>query len=254
MEHAVKELRGYSGSKIFLMEDESRGHFVRKIGNVMRNAERYAALAAITNVPAIYRHDADNDVLDMEYIHGLDMKAYLLYEGVDPLIKFLRDIFGKMSQKGTLLDYNKVFELKLGEVDLAPFGFTKNDFMERAPRQFHQSLYHGDLTLENILFSEINNAFYLIDPLTSEYDSYVFDLAKLQQDIRCGWFVRDSGLMLGSKLRRIYNALSEEFGFLKNEGGENDMLLILMLLRVYLYCQTKADRDFIVTQVRRLWK
>lgn len=254
MERLVKELKGHSGSKVLLMQNDSGGHFVRKIGNVMRNAERYGALSAITNVPSIYRHDRENDVLDMQYIHGLDMMSYLLYEGVDPLIHFLVDTVKQMGRDASAANYKDVYDEKLDEIDFSVFGFTKSEFMRRAPCQLPQSIYHGDFTLENVLFSEIENRFYLIDPLTSEYDSYAFDLGKLQQDLRCGWFIRDRGVMLGSKLRKIYNALSDEFDLLKSHGSENDMLVIAMLFRVYPYCTTRSDREFIVKNVRLLWK
>jgi hypothetical protein len=254
MDRLVKELKGHSGSKVLLMQNDSGGHFVRKIGNVERNVERYKALAGITNVPTLYKHDLENDVLDMQYIHGLDMMSYLLYEGIDPLISFLVGTIKQMSQKGSLVDYREVYAQKLEEIDFAPFGFSKSEFMGRAPVELPQSIYHGDFTLENVLFSEVENKFYLIDPLTSEYDSYAFDLGKLQQDIRCGWFIRDRGVMLGSKLRKIYNALSEEFDLMKDQSRDNDMLVIAMLLRVYPYCATRTDREFIVKNVRKLWK
>jgi Phosphotransferase enzyme family len=239
---------------VLLMRNEAHGYFVRKIGNVLRNVERYEALAGVTAVPKIYRHDPAGDVLDMQYVHGLDMVSYLLYESVDGLIGFLVETLGKLARAGVSANYASVYERKLEGMDLSPFGFTFTQLMAQIPARLPRTLYHGDFTLENIIYSEAEGRFYLIDPLTSVYDSYAFDLGKLQQDLRCGWFIRDSNVMLGSKLRKIFNALSDEFGLAKDGGQENDMLLITMLLRVYPYCKTGSDRDFIIRNVRKLWR
>ena len=37
-----------------------------------------------------------------------------------------------------------------------------------------QTTYHGDFTLENLIYD--GDEFIMIDPVTIEYDSYVFDL------------------------------------------------------------------------------
>ena len=72
----LKELSGYSGSKIFLMEGDNL--FVRKINNVQRNHERLSSLSSLGYpVPKIYQYDGET--LDMEYIQGLDMKNYLIH-------------------------------------------------------------------------------------------------------------------------------------------------------------------------------
>ena len=73
-ETIVKELKGYSGSRIYLMQNNEH-LFIRKLGNVERNYERLTALFVDYNVPKIY--NKENEILDMEYIHGLDMKNYL---------------------------------------------------------------------------------------------------------------------------------------------------------------------------------
>ena len=57
--------------------------------------------------------------------------------------------------------------------------FTANELYAKLPKTLPSSEYHGDFTLENILYS-LKDDFVLIDPLTTEYDSYVFDLAKLR--------------------------------------------------------------------------
>ena len=48
---------------------------------------------------------------------------------------------------------------------------------------------HGDLTLENIIYNEQEDSYYLIDFLDSFIDHYWQDLAKLFQDLEGQWYV-----------------------------------------------------------------
>jgi 5-methylthioribose kinase len=128
------------------------------------------------------------------------------------------------------------------------FPFTKEELISRLPKILPSSMYHGDLTLENIIHTDAG--FYMIDPVTIEYDSYIFDIAKMRQDLECKWFLRDSNIKLDTKLQQIQDRLREEY-----PQAFDDSLLILMLLRVYAHT-TKGDSncDFIMREVRRLWK
>lgn len=250
----IKPLSGHSGSEVMLMRNPARGYFVRKIGDVTRNVERYKALRHQVDVPQIYLHDEAADLLDMQYIHGLDMVSYLLYEDLEPLLAFLVATLRRLQEPGTTVDYRTVYEKKLRPIDFSNFGFSREALLERLPMQLVQSNYHGDFTLENIIFSKADGKFYLIDPLTSEYDSVAFDLGKLQQDLRCGWFIRNKNVLLKSKLTTLYHGLADSFDLHRNGGQDNDHLLIAMLLRVFPYCKTSSDRDFIIRNVRKLWK
>jgi aminoglycoside phosphotransferase family enzyme len=126
--------------------------------------------------------------------------------------------------------------------------FTKDELIARLPKKLPCSNYHGDLTLENILHT--NDSFYMIDAVTIEYDSYIFDIAKLRQDLECKWFLRDSKMMLDVKLQNLQDRILSRFS-----GADNDYLLILMLLRVYLHTKPgDSEREFILKEVNRLWK
>ena len=90
----------------------------------------------------------------------------------------------------------------------------------------------------------------MIDPVSIEYDSYIFDLAKLRQDLNCKWFLRDKNIKLDVKLQNLEDQIFSKFGFAKN-----DYLLILMLLRVYLHTKDgDSNRKFILKEINRLWK
>jgi hypothetical protein len=155
----------------------------------------------------------------------------------------------KFAKNSIVKDYSEVYNHKLAFIDEAQdLPFTKEELIARLPKRLPSSNYHGDLTLENILHS--NNSFYMIDAVTIEYDSYIFDIAKLRQDLECKWFLRNSNMMLDVKLQNLQDKILSRFS-----GADNDFLLILMLLRVYQHTKTfDNDRKFILKEINRLWK
>lgn len=242
----IKKLQGFSGSKVFLLRGP-KGLFVRKIGNVERNLERYQQLEKYTNVPEIYH--INDDILDMEYLQGLDIKQFLKYNDTELLSKFIVDTVTKFKKISTVKDYTDTYHKKLSWLDYENFIFTKDELIERLPRYLPQTVYHGDFTLDNFIFNN-NNQFYLIDPLTSEYDSYIFDLAKLRQDLESKWFVRNTDFYLDAELANLQNTIFKELDI-----EQDNYLLILMLLRVYPYCSAEsAEQQFIIQEIKRLWK
>jgi tRNA A-37 threonylcarbamoyl transferase component Bud32 len=249
MAKIVKELSGHSGSKIYLMEDDA-GLFVRKVGNTIRNIERLGALKELSYaVPEIYRIDGDS--FDMEYIHGLDMKNYLATNSTKELETFLLSVLRSMSDicNGTRYDFTKIYEQKLSWLDSShDFPFTKEELITKLPKILPRTLHHGDFTLENIIHSE--NGFYMIDAVSIEYESYIFDIAKLRQDLECRWFLRNDNIRLSAKLNDLQNKILEAF-----PEASDDNLLILMLLRVYLHTQKNdSNYKFIMKEIKRLWK
>jgi thiamine kinase-like enzyme len=117
------------------------------------------------------------------------------------------------------------------------------------PATLPSSNYHGDLTLENIIFTE-DRGFFLIDCVSIEYDSFIFDIAKLRQDLSCGWFLRYSDIKLDSKLKLIQQQILEKY-----PQANDSYLLILMLLRVYKHSKPNTlERNFLVQEINKLWK
>ncbi len=247
MEKCIKELHGHSGSSVYLIEDD--GHrYVMKVNNVQRNRERLSALYGIVNVPKIW--DKDDNILCMEYIHGLDMRNYLRFNDTNNLIDFITSSIEKFRTNKIDKDYTSVYDTALSwldDNDELPFG--KNELIEKLPKVLPQSLYHGDMTLENIIH-RTDGQFFFIDAVTVVYDSWVFDIAKLRQDLECGWFLRRDNIMLDGKLKDMQHKISTKYPI-----ANNDYLLILMLLRVYLHCEKGSlEHTFILREVNRLWK
>lgn len=248
MEKQIRELRGHSGSKILLMQNDDK-KFVRKILNVERNYERLSKLNSKNyKVPKIY--DYDGYKLDMEYLHGYDMKTYLQNHSISYLIKFIQELLISFSSDYyEIKDYTEIYYKKLSWMDNKNFfSFSKEQLIEKLPKKIKSTIYHGDLTLENIIYTE--KGFYLIDAVTIEYDSYFFDIAKLRQDLECKWFLRETNLRLSVKLKNI----QEELYSLFPEAFDNSVL-ILMLLRVFLHTKEgDFNRQFLSREIDRLWK
>jgi len=246
-EHTIKELKGFSGSKIYLMRNDN-GLFIRKMDNVDRNFIKLNELSQNFNVPKIYSYN--NNILDMEYIHGLDMKSYLAVRDTKRLTDFLIDTLSEFSNNVSMNDYTNVYVDKLKYIKLpSEITFTKEQLLEKLPKRLPRSKYFGDLTLENMIYGE-DGQFYFIDGMTSEYDSYIFDIAKLRQDLECKWFLRDTKLLLDVKVENIQDKLLEKF-----ELANNNYLLILMLLRVYRYTKPFSKEEaLLIKEMNRLWK
>lgn len=243
----TKELKGHSGSQVLLMQDVD-GVFVRKIGNVNRNAERLEVLGKNGyRVPQIYYYDGN--ILDMEYIHGLDMKTYLTTNGIKKLNDFIIDTLSSFAEDSVDKDYTEVYNNKLSWITgKEPFPFTKEQLIERLPKVLPQSMYHGDMTLENIM--SCDDGFCMIDGVLLDYDSYIFDIAKMRQDMECKWFIRNDKVKIDVKLKNLQENILNHFPVAKN-----DALLILMLLRVYPYTENNQDnRNFIIKEIDRIWK
>lgn len=247
MDNLVQTFRGFSGNQIYLM-DNGNNLFVRKIGAIGRNVERMTHLVNDYPVPKIYRYS--DITLDMEYIHGLDIKTYLKSHQPNRLLQFLIAILDQLSANAVDKDYTAVYEAKLQEIDFSLLPFTAQELIDKLPKHLPQSEYVGDLTLENIIYTE--DGFYLIDCATIEYDSYIFDIAKLRQDLNLQWFTRNSDVVLDVKTNYISQQLKQRY---PQALVDNDYLLILMLLRVYRHAkQGTYEHVFLLEGIRRLWK
>ena len=230
------------------MQDDDK-IFVRKTGDIARNLERYDVLSNYNiNLPKIY--EIYGDYYDMEYISCLEMKKYLSLNKANKLVDFIMEVVYNLSKNTYEKDYTETYRNKLSKFDFTKFEmpFTAEELIDKLPKVLPASEYHGDFTLENILYDTKNDKFVLIDPLTTEFDSYVFDLAKLRQDLVCKWFIRNDDVYLDSKLYLIIDKLNN---FVHNE---NHYLLILMLMRVLPYTTNEKDKEYLMREVRRLWK
>ena len=250
MQEIIKHLTGYSGHTILLMRDNNDNvNFVRKIGDNTRNLQNLHNLKSIgISVPEII--DIKDDYYDMQYIPHMDITNWLTNNNVDILIEWIKHTISLLNKNSAAKNYYPIYSKKLEEYteEFKLLNFTVDELLRKLPKILPQSNYHGDLTLDNILYGT-NNKFYTIDPLTSVYDSWVFDLQKLRQDLQCKWFIRNKGINLDSKLAAINDSLKKEY-----EHYSNDYLLILMMLRILPYAKNEKDKQWIITEINTLWK
>jgi hypothetical protein len=239
--NVIKQFTGYSSSKILLIEEQGE-LFVRKFGNISRNLERYQSLENLIKVPKIFR--IEKDYFDMEYVLGIDMRHYLTNHSISKLSNFIEDTLQILSKGAVEFNYSQVYEKRLESFDFSKYNlnFHGNELLERLPKILPKSYYFGDLSLDNVIYSLKDNNFVLLDPLTSVYDSYVFDIAKLRQDTVSKWFLRNHPTSLDSQLQ----ILSDRFRC-------DDSLVILMLMRILPYTKSEYDRNFLTNEINRLW-
>ena len=187
----------------------------------------------------------------MEYIHGLDMESYLNEYDAKSLAFFLEKTLNKLSKQKKLKikDYKETYISFLKTIEsFKDLPFKPNQLLNRLPRFLPQTQYHGDLTLENIIFSK--NFFYLIDCSKGIFDSFIFDYSKLRQDIQIKWFLRKRKAYFEVKLQYIYDYLRKKFEYM-----DNNSLLILMLLRVLKHTKKNSfEYNFLISNTKQLWK
>lgn len=246
MAKVLKKLKGHSSSEVLLIEKNEK-IFIRKNGDVDRNLERFDALSRL-NLPLPKIIEVYSDSYDMEYIHNLDVKNYITKYGTKTIADFIKKVIKILSNQTIDYDYSEVYNSKLEKIDFSDFSFDREQLFNKLPKVLPFSEYHGDFTLENILFDLNKNDFVLIDPLTTEYHSYVFDLAKLRQDLVCKWFIRNEKTYLDAKLKSII----DELNYLPYMN--NDYLLIMMLFRVLPYTKNEDDKLFLTKEIEKLWK
>lgn len=247
MAKVLKELKGHSKSKVSLVEDNGK-IFVRKSGDISRNMERYSSLANTPlRMPRILEYHGNS--YDMEYIPNLDIKSYLSKNSVGGLVEYIKYVMNMFANQTIEADFTPIYKKKLAEFDFVNYSlpFTADELLAKLPQYLPFSEYHGDFTLENILYDTQEGQFVLIDPISTEYSSYAFDLAKLRQDLTCKWFIRADNVYFDSKLEKI----SEELKVFKH--FDNDYLLILMLMRVLPYATT-VDQFYLMSEIKKLWK
>lgn len=249
----IKNLKGYSGSKVSLYKDINK-LIIKKIGGKnhieCRNKLEYLKTFNF-KTPKIYKIN-DNETI-MEFINGYDMQSYLKQannKDIESLIKFLKKYFNLKSK--VTLDYSRQYKIKLKNIkkiiNYRELAFNIDDLFYKLPKKIETFPIHGDLTLDNILYKDGN--FYIIDANPSEFDSLIFDFNKLRQDLDIGWFIRTHN---NENIKVILNKIS--FDLKKSfEFYNNDFILIFMLLRILPYATNDFDKNFLFNNINNLWQ
>jgi len=238
---------GYSGSKLELIKKNDI-FTIKKTNNIKRNLERYKSLNYLNlSMPKIL--NTSDNFYEMEYINNIPMSVYIQKYDVDNLIDFILKLLNNFTKNCVEKDFTNVYINKLENFNFKKYNlpFNADQLIDKLPKILPESEYYGDLTLDNILFDTQNNKFVLIDPATIEYNSFVFDISKLKQDLICKWFIRNKNFNLDKKLNKIYESLN------KYPYYDNNYLLILMLMRILPYSKNIKDEKFLYKNIIDLW-
>ena len=238
---------GYSGSKLELIKKNDI-FTIKKTNNIKRNLERYNSLNYL-NLPMPKILNISDNSYEMEYINNIPMNIYIQQYDVDHLIDFILKLLDSFTKNNAEKDFTNVYINKLKNFNFKKHNlpFNADQLIDKLPKILPESEYYGDLTLDNILFDTQNNKFVLIDPSTTEYNSFIFDIAKLNQDLICKWFIRNKNCNVNKKLHQISQSLN------KYPYYNNNYLLILMLIRILPYSKNDNDKEFLCKNIIDLW-
>lgn len=256
--NTLKHFTGHSGCVVKLIQYPDGRYAVEKCGSsklkdaaALQNHLRHLGF----NTPEIY--EVSNDCYTMEHIDGIDMYTYIEYasiEELDKLILFLKDSIRIFRENATeSFDFSELYEEKIRRLFNAfdeddPTPLLAADLIDRLPKVLPYGPIHGDFTLENIIYKK--GKFYLIDPNPTEFNSWVFDAAKLRQDLDGHWFLRKKTNTVNHKIvcDKISKSLKEEYGEMNNQA-----LYCFMLLRVRAYCIEKENKALINRELTKVW-
>ncbi len=243
-------LRGHSGATLELIQSATGDPLVLKTGpSVSRNVCRMQTLEGIIAQPSITSWDDDNGLI-MEYIAGPKP-----YEAIVDNRSAHRFVTAVTTTLGTLAnywvtdpakDYTGVYETRLEAAPWLPGPLGA--LMDRLPRVLPSTQYHGDLTLDNIIWDVDRRQYCFLDAMESDFDSWVFDIARLGMDLRCGWYVhRGAPAIENFLLARVHKAFCTFSNYYFNRN-----LIIINLLRIWPYA-SKVDREWLAEAMSRLW-
>lgn len=247
------KLEGNSGCKLELsiyqntpVVVKSQGNFLNLDYEVLQNLKKHNIY-----VPEYYSVEPHRVI--MRYLDGVNIVDYINQSyDLDKLAEFCQSNLSLFLENSILQDRSKELHEKFLNIEpLIPtkqLNFRLYELYDSLPKEIPCGIYHGDFTLENIIYW--NDNFYLIDANYTMLDSAVFDCAKIRQDSTCGWFVRRNTMSEQFYDRLRY--LDLKIKNLNNFSSDNH-ILIFMLLRVYPYCHATLDQNWLIDKINLLW-
>lgn len=262
----IKSFSGHSQCRVELCRSENGFLFVRKTSTkanydirLLNQCSKQRMFNKLSlHTPLVYQRGLTENgrfYFDMEFIKGRTL-AFELFnlttEYEDQLISdFFRHIDAINKKNNNNNFVNNVFHKKIDELMKSVENDNVLAYVVKKLLQFDYSqvpmtLCAGDLTLENIIYS--NGKVYVIDLLDSFFSSWLIDIAKLRQDTFLGWSYRN--VKLEDKQVERLNSLDQK---LKKELEKRDKtgylliasqhILLLNILRIIPYCQ-RNDENF----------
>lgn len=270
-------LSGYSGATVLLIEELSGDRYVRKVaagagGNerladqIVRLTEFSSRVGSLVRSPTIRATGTIDGraFADMEVVDGLDGVTFLRTASLidvrrftATLVQYLRlaadsDPVGKPSTSSFADGFSrKIVELRstladdaesltlLGELEASTIGVT---FPTGA------TLCHGDLTLENLLVDR-SGSVWMIDHSSPPFEHVWFDIAKIEQDLAGGWYLR-SHEQLDAGVRTFVLSAVRSAADPSAYGAARQALLGLTFARILPYTRDQQAREFVLERIR----
>ena len=265
-----KELKGYSGCKIFIVENGDT-RFVRKFSSDEKYNERLQsqckkqAECSFARVPKVINSGIIDGLFyfDMEYMRGKLLSEYLLQIPASELESMISRLFKLLEHSDSSKNINAENISKIRE-KIDSLRYLTKQYTNLIPIFKHLDSCnwigidtkdcHGDLTLENIIILP-NEDFVLIDFLDSFVNCSAIDAAKILQDLLIRWSYRNKKLTTYDDIR-LYTACDMFLKKLKFAGetvyrNAIDMLM-LNILRIYPYLKDNKTQLFLDNAVKIL--
>lgn len=271
------KLRGSSGISIFL-KNQSGEKIVRKqtakkaqIERLKIQYKKHLFLLkkknTLFNIPPIINHGTKENIFfyEYKYIEGITMSEALSSKSYEQLTKILTKLFliVKYFSKNNdffetfykKISFNKVLKDKIFNIcdSLTLEKSIRNKFLSKLKYiniQTNKTLYHGDLSFDNIILDKKDNI-WLIDCIGTFYPHYWTDLSKLFQDIEGEWFQLKHGIKLDKeKNRKLTNYLKEKISkFDKNYLKHHNFFMAVIFLRILPYLKNKSKKEKVLEKI-----
>lgn len=270
----IKALKGHSGCKVLLCEDD-REAFVRKISGSSDYNARLQAQAdkqmhfdsQFINTPKVLGSGVTVDGLfyfDMEYIRGITFAEYMRRIEIGKIRGIVSGLIGHIADESrkcapakadVITDKINVLRKSIASLEPVVAGMDIQviersfDILETHSWQnFVRSSCHGDMTLENIIIRD--GELYFIDFLDSFYDCWLLDISTLLQDVYTMWAYRDwDTIDMNTQIRLAVfrDILMDAIRGMNGGMWLNEVFyaLLLKLLRIYPYTRDEKTIRFL---------
>lgn len=186
------------------------------------------------------------EISSIQLQHKIDEKKFLIQKFEELVLELKKKNNPTKFGSGLFTEYfNKIQNLEINTSDMT----NKSTFC------------HGDLALDNILITK-NNEIYLIDPLHNDFESIMWDYAKILQSSMTYWnLIKYQNFQLISNDKKIIITPNEHISmfhkhFLQNLDNLNPSTLLLYLAstlaRVAKYAKTDKQLFALIIIINEL--
>lgn len=257
------QLKGHSGCKLVL-----KNNIVSKISKDIEYNKRLIKQCKKQQIspfaPEIYITGHRNKLyfFDMQYIRGVSLASFLNQCKVHELEKISEFLINFILQNKATENPSESSIHYKAKIQKTYHIIEQNDIIDKVFNflmdldwsKINKSRCHGDLTLENILYSYTDNKIYLIDFLDVFYETWLTDVSKLMQDLVIGWSFRNTNISENLRLRVLLlnKKIYEKLKLNKREWKLVYSILLLDMMRILPYTKDKKIFNFVINSIKKL--